>query len=104
MMLYVVLAFFFSMIATSLFAAVWLSELRARLRQAASEHETAVGSVPWWFGREREVLRRSLVFAPPPDLLVHPRVAALLTRLRWSWSMPIFWGVSFIAASIVDRV
>ncbi len=104
MMLYVVLAFFFSMIATSLFAAVWLSELRARLRQVASEHERAVGSAPWWFGRELEVLHQSLVFAPPPDMLEHPRVAALLTRLRWTWSVPIFWGVLFIAGAIVDRV
>jgi hypothetical protein len=104
MMLYVILAFFFSMIATSLFAAVWLSELHARLRQIASAHETAVGSAPWWFGREPEVLRRSLVVTPPPELLGHPRVAALFTRLRWSWSVPILWGVLFIAASIVDRM
>lgn len=102
MLLYLILAFFFSMIATSLFAAVWLSELRARLRQIASEHE-AVGSAPWWFGREPEILRRSLVFAPPPELLEHRRVAALLTRLRWRWAVPILWGVLFIAASILDR-
>ncbi|WP_313913310.1 hypothetical protein [Tahibacter sp.] len=103
MLLYVILAFFFSMIATSLFAAVWLSELRARLRQIASEHEAAVGSAPGWFGREPEILRRSLVFAPPPELLEHPRIAALLTRLRWKWAVPILWGVLFIAASIFDR-